>query len=56
VQTIAHGLGAIPTKVLVSIYDNTIQNSFIITEGVHDATYLRITVTANVKYKVLAFE
>lgn len=53
-QSILHGLGAIPTKVLVSVYDTTGSSSFVVVEGVHTATEIVVTVTLNVKFKVLA--
>lgn len=58
-ESIAHGLGIIPSLVLVSIYDDTnagvIASGFVITEGTHTSTNIVVTVTANAKYKVIAF-
>ena len=53
-QDIAHGLGVTPTKVLVSVTDNTASSTFTVTEGAHDSTDVKITLTTGVKYKVLA--
>lgn len=55
-QSIAHGLGSVPTLVLLSIYDtNGVALPHAMSEGTHDATNLKVTVTNNVKYKVVAF-
>lgn len=54
-QSTAHGLGSTPSKVLVSIYDNTGVATVVVTEGSHDATNVIVTVTAAAKYKILAF-
>lgn len=54
-QSIAHGLGATPTLVLVSVYDTATLGNYVISEGTHDATNVNVTVTTNVKYKVIAF-
>jgi len=55
-QSIAHGLGAVPTGVLVSCVDNSgSSNVFTATEGVHTASNLLVTVTTGAKYKVLAW-
>jgi hypothetical protein len=58
-QNLAHGLGAIPSMVLVAPYDNTASGltpfTFTITEGVHTTTNVVITATAGLKYKVIAF-
>lgn len=54
-QAISHGLGAIPSAVLVSVYDVTgIEDGFVVTEGSHDTSNLKITVTSGAKFKVLA--
>lgn len=55
VQNIAHGLGVVPSLVLVSVQDNTGAATFTIVEGVHTITNLLITVTTAAKYKVIAF-
>jgi len=58
-QSIAHGLGIVPTLVLVAPYDNTAAGStpfaFAISEGSHTSTNLLITATSGLKYKVIAF-
>lgn len=53
-QSLAHGLGYLPTRVLVSIQDNNSTN-FVITEGTHTTTNVVVTVTSGAKYKVMAF-
>ena len=53
-QDTAHGLGVTPTKVLVSVTDNTGSSTFTVTEGAHDSTNVKVTLTSGVKYKVLA--
>ena len=55
-QSIAHGLGAAPSGVLVSCADNSgSANVFTVTEGTHDATNVKVTVTTSAKYKILAW-
>lgn len=55
-QSIAHGLGVVPSLVLVSIYNtNGVALPFAISEGAHTATNIVVTVTNNVQYKVVAF-
>ncbi len=55
-QSIAHGLGVVPTLVLVSIYNsNGDALPFAISEGAHTSTNLIITATNNLQYKVIAF-
>lgn len=55
-QNIAHGLGVVPTLVLVSIYNtNGVAAPYAISEGTHTATNVVVTVTNNVQYKVIAF-
>lgn len=58
-QSIAHGLGVVPSLVLVAPYDNTASGStpftFQISEGSHTSTNLLITATSGLKYKVIAF-
>jgi hypothetical protein len=55
-QSIAHGLGAVPAGVLVSCADNSgSANVFTVTEGTHDATNVKVTVTTGAKYKILAW-
>ena len=59
-QSIAHGLGYTPSRVLVVVtggHDGAggAGTQFpTITEGTHDATNVVVTVTAGAKYKVLA--
>jgi len=53
-QDVAHGLGVVPSAVLVSVTDDN-NAAFTIAEGVHDATNVKVTVTLNAKFKVLAF-
>lgn len=54
-ESIAHGLGVAPSVVLLSIYDtNGVALPIAMSEGAHDATNLKVTVTASVKYKVIA--
>lgn len=53
-EAIAHGLGVVPSIVLAAVQDNTGVATVVIAEGVHDATNINITVTANAKYKVIA--
>lgn len=55
-QSIAHGLGAVPAGVLVTCVDNSGSSyAFTVTEGTHDATNVKVTVTTGAKYKVLAW-
>jgi len=55
-QSIAHGLGATPAKVFVSCTDNSgSTNVFTVTEGSHDGTNVKVTVTTGAKFKVLAW-
>lgn len=56
-QNVAHGLGVVPRAVLLSVYDSVVGASgvWLMTEGVHDATNVKATVTSGVKFKVLAF-
>jgi hypothetical protein len=58
-QSIPHGLGVVPTLVLVSPYNNTAAGStpfsFAISEGTHTTTNLLITATSGLVYKVVAF-
>jgi hypothetical protein len=54
-QNIAHGLGVIPSAVLISVTDDNGGVGFTVVEGAHDATNVVVTVTASAKYKVLAF-
>lgn len=55
-ESIAHGLGVVPSLVLAAVQDtNGVALPFVITEGVHTITNILITVTASLKYKVIAF-
>lgn len=57
-QDIAHGLGAVPTHVLVvptELPDAAAETGFDIAEGAHDATNVKVTATATLKYKVMAW-
>lgn len=58
-QNVAHGLGVVPSAVLISPYDNTAAGSdpfaFAIAEGSHTSTNVVVTATAGLKFKVLAF-
>jgi hypothetical protein len=53
-QSTAHGLGVTPTKVLVSVTDNTADSQWTITEGSHTSTNVIVTIDTGVKYKILA--
>lgn len=57
-QSVPHGLGVIPSLVLVAPYDNTASGStpftFQIAEGSHTSTNLIITATSGLKFKVIA--
>ena len=53
-QSTAHGLGYVPSRVLVSITDSNNAADNIITEGTHTATNCVVTVTSGCKYKILA--
>lgn len=55
-QNVAHGLGAVPAGVLVSLVDNSAStNVFTVAEGTHTSTNVVLTVTANATFKVLAW-
>ncbi len=57
-QNVAHGLGAVPQIVLVVPTEHPgtpDTGAFDIAEGAHDSTNVVVTVTANVKFKVLAW-
>lgn len=51
-QSIAHGLGATPSAVVVVPQDNTATS---IVEGAHDATNVKVTVTTGSHFKVMAY-
>jgi len=50
--SIAHSLGRVPSVVVVIFTDITTAD--VATEGTHDATNVKVTVTSGAKYKVLA--
>jgi len=50
-QNIAHGLGVVPTKVIITMYNSGV---YTITEGTHTSTNVVVTATSGCKYKVLA--
>jgi hypothetical protein len=57
-QNVAHGLGAVPSAVLVAPTEHPgvpDTGAFDIAEGAHDGTNVVVTVTTNVKFKVLAW-
>ena len=56
-QNVAHGLGATPAGVLISVTDTsaTAAGTFTVTEGTHTSTNVVVTVTASAKFKVLAW-
>lgn len=53
-QNIAHGLGSVPSAVFVSVTDDNSGAGFVVAEGAHDGTDVIVTVTTDVKFKVLA--
>lgn len=53
-QNVAHGLGAVPSSVIVSV-TNGDGAAFDVAEGVHTTTNVVLTVTAGRTFKVLAF-
>jgi len=56
-QNVAHGLGTTPSKVVIFITGDAraAWAVFSITEGAHDATNVVVTVTASMKFRVLAW-
>lgn len=56
-QNFAHGLGVVPSKVVVVPTDTSPATAgvFTVTEGTHTATNAVVTVTSGKKYKVMAF-
>lgn len=52
-QSIAHGLGVVPSLVLASVYNSDGIDTWTIVEGTHTATNLVLTVTTGVQYKVI---
>jgi len=55
-QSVPHGLGTTPSKVLVFVTGDArgAWAVFSIVEGAHDATNVVVTVTASIKFRVLA--
>lgn len=55
-QDIAHGLGVTPTLVFFFTTgdDTAAWAKYSIVEGVHDATNLKVTVTASIKFRAFA--
>lgn len=53
-QNVAHGLGAIPTKVIISATEFGASTAVDIAEGTHTTTNCVVTVSSGVKYKVWA--
>lgn len=58
-QDVAHGLGAVPSKVLIVPTETTdagiIAGGYDVAEGAHDGTNVKVTATANLKFKVFAW-
>ncbi len=57
-QNVAHGLGRTPEKVFVAVTEHPgtpDTGAFDVAEGAHDATNVVLTVTVNVKFKVMAW-
>lgn len=55
-QNVAHGLGTTPSAVLIAPTEFASQLNVDIAEGAHTSTNVVVTVTAAVKFKVLAFK
>lgn len=53
-QNIAHGLGVVPSLVLVSAQGNDGLSTWSIVEGSHTSTNLVVTATSGLPYKVIA--
>ena len=54
-QSVAHGLGVTPTLVIINITGSPAgYAALVVTEGTHDATYVKVNVTTGWKYKVYA--
>lgn len=53
-QSIAHGMGVTPRGVLVALMGHGAV-AVAVTEGAHDATNIKVTVTNAVTYKVVAW-
>jgi predicted RecA/RadA family phage recombinase len=54
-QNVAHGLGATPGLVWITVTEDPAGAGFDIAEGSHDATNVVVTVTSGVKFKALAW-
>jgi hypothetical protein len=53
-QNIPHGLGVVPSLVLVAPQSNGAgSGAWTVVEGVHDATNLKVTATSGIAYKVI---
>ena len=56
-QSIPHGLGVTPTLVIINITGSPgTYVALAVTEGTHDATNVKVTVTTGWKYRVLAIQ
>jgi len=53
-QTIAHGLGAAPSVVIIALTEFASNLNVDVAEGTHTSTNVLVTVTNGAKYKVLA--
>jgi hypothetical protein len=53
-QSVAHGLGVVPSLVLIVGYDLT-GGAYVVTEGTHTSTNVVVTVTNGEKYVVIAY-
>jgi hypothetical protein len=55
-QDVAHGLGAVPAAVLIVPTDTSPSTvgTYTATEGAHDSTNVKVTVTSGKKFKVWA--
>jgi hypothetical protein len=54
-QDIAHGLGAVPTKVFAAAQNVGAAEAYALAYGTHDATNVKMTVTADVEFIVFAW-
>jgi hypothetical protein len=54
-QNVAHFLGVAPLAVFVSPTNVAGGTAFVVTEGAHDGTNVKLTVTSADKFKVIAF-
>lgn len=53
-QNVAHGLGVVPSLVMIIGYDLT-GGAYVVTEGTHTSTNVVVTVTNGEKYVVIAY-